>query len=165
MDININYRIITIILSLLVPKKSAAFLCLEIQGRSLSRRTRADDYSFIPSSYTRSSIHNDSMLSAKNEIQLFDEAENDWNFYDNHRRAFLSSFLFNTMFFIYSTTSYPFLVSAEEEPIECKNGAIISESAVPGAYQQLCMNLPERRFSLKASGFFHNRNNNIITMY
>jgi len=38
------------------------------------------------------------------------------------------------------------------EPLECKNGAIVSESAVPGAYQQVCMSLPTRSITLKSTG-------------
>lgn len=38
------------------------------------------------------------------------------------------------------------------EPKECENGAIISESAVPGAYQQMCMSLPTRSITLKSTG-------------
>eukprot|EP00571_Detonula_confervacea_P011052 CAMPEP_0172305618 /NCGR_PEP_ID=MMETSP1058-20130122/6866_1 /TAXON_ID=83371 /ORGANISM="Detonula confervacea, Strain CCMP 353" /LENGTH=444 /DNA_ID=CAMNT_0013017263 /DNA_START=20 /DNA_END=1354 /DNA_ORIENTATION=+ len=39
-----------------------------------------------------------------------------------------------------------------EEPKECQNGGVVSESAVPGAYQQTCMNLEERTFLLESSG-------------
>lgn len=39
-----------------------------------------------------------------------------------------------------------------QEAKQCENGGVISESAVPGAYQQSCMDLDERSFVLKASG-------------
>eukprot|EP00978_Attheya_sp_CCMP212_P024588 scaffold77505_cov52-Attheya_sp.AAC.2 len=34
----------------------------------------------------------------------------------------------------------------------CRNGAIAAEGAVPGAYQQVCMALPERTIQLKSCG-------------
>ncbi len=37
------------------------------------------------------------------------------------------------------------------EPPECANGAIVQESAVPGAYQQMCMNLPSRSITLQSN--------------
>jgi len=39
-----------------------------------------------------------------------------------------------------------------DEPEECRGGAIVAESAVPGAYQQICMTLPERKITLKSTG-------------
>ena len=39
--------------------------------------------------------------------------------------------------------------ASNDEPTECKDGGIVSESAVPGAYQNQCMNLAERTFLLK----------------
>lgn len=54
---------------------------------------------------------------------------------------------------ILSTMAYANTVLADEvsndEPTECKDGGIVSESAVPGAYQNQCMNLAERTFLLK----------------
>ena len=47
-----------------------------------------------------------------------------------------------------------------DEPKECQNGRIVSESAVPGAYQQTCMNLDERTFPLQSI-----ENGNSITVY
>eukprot|EP01082_Thalassiosira_pseudonana_P003396 g3199.t1 g3199 contig12:1615319-1616568(+) len=41
---------------------------------------------------------------------------------------------------------------SQEEPKVCRNGGIVAESAVPGAYQQTCMNLDERSFLLKSTG-------------
>eukprot|EP00558_Chaetoceros_sp_UNC1202_P004831 CAMPEP_0197244350 /NCGR_PEP_ID=MMETSP1429-20130617/9498_1 /TAXON_ID=49237 /ORGANISM="Chaetoceros sp., Strain UNC1202" /LENGTH=310 /DNA_ID=CAMNT_0042704697 /DNA_START=157 /DNA_END=1089 /DNA_ORIENTATION=- len=38
------------------------------------------------------------------------------------------------------------------EPVECSDGAILAESAVPGAYQQICMGLPARSITLKTTG-------------
>eukprot|EP00804_Cyclotella_cryptica_P027623 CCRYP_010262-RA/>CCRYP_010262-RA protein AED:0.13 eAED:0.13 QI:217/1/1/1/0.4/0.33/6/3715/197 len=38
-----------------------------------------------------------------------------------------------------------------DEPTECRNGGIVSEMAVPGAYQQQCMDLVERTFLLKST--------------
>lgn len=40
----------------------------------------------------------------------------------------------------------------DEEPEECRGGAIVAEAAVPGAYQQVCMTLPERKITLKSTG-------------
>ena len=39
--------------------------------------------------------------------------------------------------------------SDEQTLIECKNGNIVMESAVPGAYQQQCFDLPQRSFILE----------------
>mmetsp|Transcript_12762 Transcript_12762/g.23931 ORF Transcript_12762/g.23931 Transcript_12762/m.23931 type:complete len:397 (-) Transcript_12762:53-1243(-) len=35
---------------------------------------------------------------------------------------------------------------------ECENGMIVSETSVPGAYQQVCMSLPSRSLNLKSTG-------------
>jgi SAM-dependent methyltransferase len=35
---------------------------------------------------------------------------------------------------------------------KCSNGAIVEEEAIPGAYQQFCMSLPERSVRLQATG-------------
>ena len=40
--------------------------------------------------------------------------------------------------------------TVEEEQKLCQNGRIVSESPVPGAYQQVCMNLDERTFKLSS---------------
>lgn len=42
--------------------------------------------------------------------------------------------------------------NASTEPQECRGGAILGESQVPGAYRQVCMELPERRVPLRSSG-------------
>ncbi|KAL7549951.1 hypothetical protein ACHAWF_013202 [Thalassiosira exigua] len=41
---------------------------------------------------------------------------------------------------------------APDYPVECANGGIVSESSVPGAYTQTCMDLDERTFELKSTG-------------
>jgi SAM-dependent methyltransferase len=62
------------------------------------------------------------------------------------RREFLSQA-------IVSLISYFNIQDADAiEPQECANGAIIPESAVPGAYQQICMGLPTREITLKSTG-------------
>ncbi|KAL9183937.1 hypothetical protein ACHAXT_002023 [Thalassiosira profunda] len=43
-------------------------------------------------------------------------------------------------------------IAATEEPRECRDGRIVSETAVPGAYSQTCMSLDERLFRLKSTG-------------
>jgi len=146
---NIDFTTITFILLviIIVPTKSAALLCQQNQRRSFYSDARDGNIFFTLSSHKRSSIHYDFISRAKDKIQLFVKAENDLTLYDDHRRTFLSNILLQSINSVLSTAFYPLSVFAEEEPIECKNGAIISESAVPGAYQQLCMDLPERRFS------------------
>mmetsp|Transcript_15444 Transcript_15444/g.22026 ORF Transcript_15444/g.22026 Transcript_15444/m.22026 type:complete len:517 (-) Transcript_15444:63-1613(-) len=42
--------------------------------------------------------------------------------------------------------------SKYSEPLECVNGSIVAENAVPGAYQQICMGLNERSIKLKSTG-------------
>ena len=42
--------------------------------------------------------------------------------------------------------------SALEEPVECRNGAIVGESQISGAYQQICMELPSRSIPLRSTG-------------
>lgn len=37
------------------------------------------------------------------------------------------------------------------EPKECENGALVNESPVPGAYQQICMTLPTRNIPLQST--------------
>lgn len=54
--------------------------------------------------------------------------------------------------------AHPFLTNALQgdtqdlilASIECANGSIISEAAVPGAYQQICMTLPNRKIPLES---------------
>jgi len=41
--------------------------------------------------------------------------------------------------------------ASEEIPNECRNGNLVMENAVPGAYQQVCMTLSERQIPLKAT--------------
>ena len=53
----------------------------------------------------------------------------------------------------------------KEEPNECQNGKIVSESAVPGAYQQTCMNLDERTFHLQSIKNTSGSDDNVITVY
>lgn len=42
--------------------------------------------------------------------------------------------------------------SAVDEPAECRNGAILGESQISGAYQQVCMELPSRSIPLRSTG-------------
>ena len=42
--------------------------------------------------------------------------------------------------------------TALEEPLECRNGAIVGESQISGAYQQICMELPSRSIPLRSTG-------------
>ena len=43
--------------------------------------------------------------------------------------------------------------AAFEEPVEsCRNGAIVGESQISGAYQQICMELPVRSIPLRSTG-------------
>lgn len=49
-------------------------------------------------------------------------------------------------------TLFPVDAHAVAEPKECENGMIVSETSVPGAYQQFCMSLPTRSFTLKSTG-------------
>lgn len=42
--------------------------------------------------------------------------------------------------------------SAIVEPVECLNGAIVGESQISGAYQQICMELPSRSIPLRSTG-------------
>ncbi len=58
------------------------------------------------------------------------------------RRDFIISFLST------STIIIPLFSAATTEEKQCKKGSIISESPVPGAYSQVCMNLDERTFRL-----------------
>jgi hypothetical protein len=51
-----------------------------------------------------------------------------------------------------SYTLFPVDAHAVAEPKECDNGMIVSETSVPGAYQQICMSLPTRSFTLKSTG-------------
>ena len=52
-----------------------------------------------------------------------------------------------------------------EEPNECQNGKIVLENAVPGAYQQTCMNLDERAFHLQSIKNTPGSDDNVITVY
>ena len=55
--------------------------------------------------------------------------------------------------FILPLICYSFNFQSIGIPFFCQHGFILStESAVPGAYQQSCMDLDERSFVLKASG-------------
>lgn len=42
--------------------------------------------------------------------------------------------------------------SALDEPVECRDGAIVGESQISGAYQQICMELPSRSMPLRSTG-------------
>ena len=42
--------------------------------------------------------------------------------------------------------------AAFEEPVECLDGAIVGESQISGAYQQICMELPVRSIPLRSTG-------------
>ena len=42
--------------------------------------------------------------------------------------------------------------AASEEPVECRNGSIVGESQISGAYQQVCMELPVRSIPLRSIG-------------
>jgi SAM-dependent methyltransferase len=54
----------------------------------------------------------------------------------------------------------PAFAAADDEQViaildgesQCKDGKIASESAVPGAYQQICMSMDRRSFTMKSSG-------------
>ena len=63
------------------------------------------------------------------------------------------------------TTSSAAAATNTEEPNECQNGKIVSESAVPGAYQQTCMNLDERTFYLQSIKNTPGSDDNVITVY
>mmetsp|Transcript_15849 Transcript_15849/g.18061 ORF Transcript_15849/g.18061 Transcript_15849/m.18061 type:complete len:262 (+) Transcript_15849:43-828(+) len=39
-----------------------------------------------------------------------------------------------------------------DESDECRNGVIAAETAIPGAYQNICMTLPSRSFTLQSTG-------------
>jgi SAM-dependent methyltransferase len=49
-------------------------------------------------------------------------------------------------------TLFPVHRAYATEPKECDNGMIVSETSVPGAYQQVCMSLPTRSLKLKTTG-------------
>ena len=61
------------------------------------------------------------------------------------RRDFMITLL-STSIPLSSTSSAKAATTEEEE--RCKNGSILPESPVPGAYSQVCMNLDERTFRL-----------------
>ena len=63
------------------------------------------------------------------------------------------------------TTSSAAAATNTEEPNECQNGKIVLESAVPGAYQQTCMNLDERTFYLQSIKNTPGSDDNVITVY
>jgi SAM-dependent methyltransferase len=69
--------------------------------------------------------------------------------YNIHRRSLLAS---STMLL------FPAFAAADDEQVlldgesQCKDGKIASESAVPGAYQQICMSMDQRSFTMKSSG-------------
>jgi SAM-dependent methyltransferase len=50
------------------------------------------------------------------------------------------------------TTSTSILLVDEDDDDECRNGALVTEMAVPGAYNQACMNLPQRVLPLHVKG-------------
>ena len=79
-----------------------------------------------------------------------------------------SSTLLLPLAYIISFTSSSSAAAAAtniEEPNECQNGKIVLESAVPGAYQQTCMNLDERTFHLQSIKNTPGSDDNIITVY
>ena len=71
--------------------------------------------------------------------------------YTIHRRSLLAS---SAMILL------PAFAAADDEQVitildvesQCKDGKIASESAVPGAYQQICMSMDQRSFTMKSSG-------------
>jgi len=72
---------------------------------------------------------------------------------ENQRRTILVKAIAAMQVSLFSGLSEPKLAFAStDEPMECKNGAIMAESAVPGAYQQICMSLPTRSITLKSTG-------------
>jgi len=54
--------------------------------------------------------------------------------------------------FTSSTVIFRNAAALAVEPKECTNSAILAEASVPGAYQQVCMGIPERSMVLKATG-------------
>lgn len=65
------------------------------------------------------------------------------------RRDFIISLLSISILPISSTSSSSAAATTtEEEEERCRNGSIMTESPVPGAYSQVCMNLDERTFTL-----------------
>lgn len=72
---------------------------------------------------------------------------------ENQRRTMLVKAIAAMQLSFFSGLSEPNLAFARtEELTECKNGAIMAESVVPGAYQQVCMSLPTRSITLKSTG-------------
>jgi len=72
------------------------------------------------------------------------------------RRDFIISLLSTSNIIIPNSSAKA--ATTEEE--QCKNGRILPESPVPGAYQQVCMNLDERTFTLTSI-----KEDNSITVY
>ena len=65
------------------------------------------------------------------------------------RRDFIKSLTISVLPLSISSTSSATAATTEEEQ-KCRNGSILPESPVPGAYQQVCMNLDERTFTLSS---------------
>ena len=69
-----------------------------------------------------------------------------------------SEFSRRTLFTYGSVLLPAFVAAADDQPsitdgdTLCKDGRIAVESAVPGAYQQICMSMDQRSFNLKSSG-------------
>jgi len=74
------------------------------------------------------------------------------------RRDFIISLL-STSVTPLATSSAAAAITTEEEQ-SCQRGEIVSESPVPGAYSQVCMNLDERTFTLSSI-----EEDNSITVY
>lgn len=68
------------------------------------------------------------------------------------RRSFLTWDALSTAILLIGTHGSSPPAHAIEEPPECRNGAIIAESQVPGAYQQICMELPTRTIPIQSTG-------------
>mmetsp|Transcript_17852 Transcript_17852/g.39066 ORF Transcript_17852/g.39066 Transcript_17852/m.39066 type:complete len:368 (+) Transcript_17852:282-1385(+) len=68
------------------------------------------------------------------------------------RRSFLTWDVLSGAVLLIATLGSSPPAHAAEEPPECRNGAIVAESQVPGAYQQICMELPTRTIPIQSTG-------------
>jgi len=72
--------------------------------------------------------------------------------YNIHRRSLLTSSVMLLLSAFAAASDEQVVKTTSDGESQCKDGKIAAESAVPGAYQQICMSMDQRNFTMESSG-------------